>query len=182
MFLKIAFGVMTLLSAETCEKQTKTTSENHENPVEKQLKTDSAQFGNSKKNAENAANFSENFAVKDSAFIYLNEGENRFFEEFEMNITFKKMLEDSRCPTDVKCIWQGNAKAEIELTGTYTRPVTLELSTMNDAKKGFSNSKQFNGYLISLVEVSPKTTSAKNFEALKGHYKIKLQIEKIGAK
>ena len=92
------------------------------------------------------------------------------------------MLEDSRCPKDVKCIWQGNAKAEIELTGIYTRPFTMELSTINDAKKGFSNSKQFNGYLISLVEVSPKTTSAKNFEALKGHYKIKLQIEKIGAK
>lgn len=177
MLLKIALGLMTLLSTQTCEKRTKTTAENQKNLPEKQQIIDSAHFGNFEKNTETAADFSE--VVKDSTFIYLKEGENKFFKAFEMNITFKKMLEDSRCPKDVKCIWAGNAKAEIEVTGTYTRPMTFELSTLHDEKKGFLNSKEFNGYLITVVDVSPETTSAKGFSALKGNYEIKLQIEKI---
>lgn len=110
--------------------------------------------------------------------IYLKEGENKFLKEYEMNVTFKRITEDSRCPKDVQCIWQGNAMAEVELMGIYTRPTTITLSTMNEANKGFVKTQTFNGYLISLIEVSPETTSAKGFKSLKGSYKIALQFEK----
>ncbi|QOW11724.1 hypothetical protein Q73A0000_15830 [Kaistella flava (ex Peng et al. 2021)] len=110
--------------------------------------------------------------------IYLKEGENKFFKEYGMNVTFNKIVEDSRCPKDVQCVWAGNAMAEVTLMGTYTRPVTLQLSTLNDASKGYQNTQNFNGYAISLIDVSPETTSAKGFKALKGTYKIALQFEK----
>ena len=121
----------------------------------------------------------QNTTVKNTAgIVYLKEGENKFFKEYEMNVTFKKMTEDSRCPKDVNCIWAGVATAEVEVMGLYTRPVTLKLSTMNDAKKGYNKSQEFNGYTISLVEVTPETTSAKGFKALQGSYRIGLQFSK----
>lgn len=110
--------------------------------------------------------------------IYLKEGENKFLKEYEMNVTFKRMVEDSRCPKDVQCIWAGNATAEVEFMGTYTRPVTVQLSTSNDASKGYANTEKFNGYKITLEEVTPETTSAKGFKSLKGSYQIALKFEK----
>ena len=121
----------------------------------------------------------QNSTMKNTAgIVYLKEGENKFFKEYEMNVTFKKMTEDSRCPKDVDCIWAGVATAEVELMGLYTRPVTLKLSTMSDAKKGYTKSQEFNGYTITLVEVSPQTTAEKGFKALQGSYRIGLQFSK----
>ena len=121
----------------------------------------------------------QNSTMKNTAgIIYLKEGENKFLKEYEMNVTFKKMTEDSRCPKDVNCIWAGVATAEVEVMGLYTRPVTLKLSTMSDAKKGYTKSQEFNGYTITLVEVSPQTTAEKGFKALQGSYRIGLQFSK----
>lgn len=132
-----------------------------------------------KEAVETAKKEQQNSTVKNTAgIVYLKEGENKFFKEYEMNVTFKKMTEDSRCPKDVNCIWAGVATAEVEVMGLYTRPVTLKLSTMNDAKKGYTKSQEFNGYTISLVEVTPETTSAKGFKALQGSYRIGLQFSK----
>lgn len=110
--------------------------------------------------------------------IYLKEGENKFLKEYEMNVTFKRMVEDSRCPKDVQCVWAGNAIAEVEFMGIYTRPVTVQLSTINDTKKGHSTTRKFNGYSIALIEVTPQSTSAKGFKSLQGSYQITLQFTK----
>ena len=121
----------------------------------------------------------QNSTMKNTAgIIYLKEGENKFLKEYEMNVTFKKMTEDSRCPKEVNCIWAGVATAEVEFMGLYTRPVTLKLSTLNDSKKGYTKSQVFNGYTVSLMEVTPETTSAKGFKALQGSYRIGLQFSK----
>lgn len=113
-----------------------------------------------------------------SNVIYFKEGENKFLKQYETNVTFKQITEDSRCPKGVNCIWAGVATAEIELMGLYTRPVTLKLSTINDAKKNYHKSQNFNGFSISLVELSPEPTSEKGFNALKGSYKIGLKFSK----
>ena len=113
-----------------------------------------------------------------SNVIYFKEGENKFLKQYETNVTFKQITEDSRCPKDVNCIWAGVATAEIELMGLYSRPVTVKLSTINDANKNYHKSQNFNGFSISLVELSPETTSDKGFKALKGSYKIGLKFSK----
>ena len=113
-----------------------------------------------------------------SGIIYFKEGENKFLKEYEMNVTFKKISEDSRCPTDVNCIWEGVAVAEIELMGLATRPFIIKLSTANDKLKGYVKTQEFNGYGISLVEVTPQTTSQKGFKNLAGSYKIGLKFTK----
>lgn len=69
--------------------------------------------------------------------VYLKEGEN-ILKDQQMNVTFKQITEDSRCPENARCVWQGVATAEIELMGTYTRPVILTINDIDMPDKGYS--------------------------------------------
>lgn len=135
-------------------------------------------------NSANSASSNENTTVETNSSspqketIYLKEGQNIFLKEYKMNVTFKRMVEDSRCPKDVQCVWAGNATAEVEFMGVSTRPRVIQLSTTNDENKGHFTKQNFNGYTISLLEVSPETTSGKGFKDLQGSYKIGLRFEK----
>lgn len=120
----------------------------------------------------------EKVAAQEQSSINLKEGQSLYFKDNKTNITFKNMASDSRCPEDVTCVWAGVATAEIELLGPSKRPLTILLSTMDDANKGFQKSANFDGYNYSLINVAPGLTSEKGFKALKGQYKIGLKIEK----
>lgn len=129
-----------------------------------------------------AANTSETKAMdKEGSIIYFNEGENKFLKEYEMNVTFKRVAEDSRCPKGVNCIWAGAAVAEVEVMGIATRPVTLRLATMDDAGKNLFSSAEFNDYTISLAEITPYP-NAEGAKALNGKYKIAIRIKETGPK
>lgn len=169
-------------TAEKTEVVTTTTASSTKAQIPKTPKTDKPEMSTGlppdKEAVETAKKEQQTAVTNKAGVIYLKEGENKFLKEYEMNVTFKQMSEDSRCPKDVNCIWAGVATADVEFMGLYTRPVTLKLSTMNDAKKGYSKTQQFNGYSVSLVEVSPETTSNKGLKALKGSYRIGLKITK----
>ena len=110
--------------------------------------------------------------------ITFTEGENKFLKEFEMNVTFDRITEDSRCPTGVKCVWEGVATAEFTVMGTYTRPRKIILSTLNNAARGYSSSTVFNDYAITLLEVQPYPTSGGTSKIAGGKYKVVLQMVK----
>lgn len=135
-------------------------------------------------NSANSASSNENSTVETNStspqkeIVYLKEGQNLYLEEYKMNVTFKRMTEDSRCPKDAQCVWAGNATAEVEFMGVSTRPMVLQLSTINDPTRGYQKTQNFNEYSISLVEVSPETISGKGFKDLQGSYKITLRFEK----
>jgi hypothetical protein len=112
--------------------------------------------------------------------IYFNQDENRFLKEYDMNVTFKGVSEDSRCPEGVNCIWAGVAIAQVEVMGTTTRPMVLELATMENAGRNYHQSVEFNGYTISLEEVTPFPKSDGGAKALEGKYKIGIKIQKAG--
>ena len=128
--------------------------------------------------AEKIAVQEQSNSTNKASTINLKEGQALYFKDNKTNITFKSMTSDSRCPEDVNCIWAGIATAEIELLGPSKRPLTILLSTMDDANKGFQKTVNFDGYNYSLTNVSPGLTSEKGFKALKGQYKIGLKIEK----
>ena len=184
---------LTIFTLATCKNQNAVTAEQtkasektevstkSEAPITPQQSTPktSTELAVVKKDAKISEKVTEKQTLSNKkGMIYLKEGENKFLKEYEMNVTFKRMVEDSRCPKDVQCIWAGNAIAEVEFMGTYTRPVTVQLSTSNDASKGYANTEKFNGYKITLEEVTPETTSAKGFKSLKGSYQIALKFEK----
>jgi hypothetical protein len=117
---------------------------------------------------------------KDGEIIYFNEGENKFLREYQMNVTFKGISEDSRCPKDVNCIWAGVAVAQVEVMGTATRPITLNLASMDNKGRNYNKSAEFNGLTISLADVQPYPGAEEGAKALNGKYKIGITIKKAG--
>lgn len=117
---------------------------------------------------------------KEGNVIYFEEGENKFLKEYEMNVTFKGISEDSRCPEGVNCVWAGVAVAQIEVMGLATRPMTVSIATTENAGRNYHQSAEFNGYTISLQGVNPYPNSQDGAKALAGKYKIGIVIKKAG--
>lgn len=133
---------------------------------------------NSTEKTENSKIGQENSTKNTTKIIYFTEGENKFLQEYQMNVTFKNMAEDSRCPQGVQCVWAGVAVANVELMSTTSRPVTLQFSTSDIKGKEYSKTQYFNGYKISLEEVSPQPTADKSVKSLTGSYRIGISISK----
>ncbi|PWW25609.1 MULTISPECIES: hypothetical protein [unclassified Chryseobacterium] len=110
--------------------------------------------------------------------IYLSEGENKFLREYQMNVTFKGVSEDSRCPEGVNCIWAGVALAQVEVMGTSTRPMILNLASGDFPARNYHQSAEFNGYTITLQDIAPYPKSQDGTKALAGKYKIGITIKK----
>lgn len=108
----------------------------------------------------------------------LKEGETQFFSNLKMNITFKNVAEDSRCPEGTQCIWAGVGVAEITFMGLYTRPATFKIATTDLPDKNLHNKVQFLGHEFTLEKLSPNPIAEKDFEALKGNYTITLYTPK----
>ncbi|AZA58283.1 hypothetical protein EG349_06825 [Chryseobacterium shandongense] len=129
-----------------------------------------------KEHVENSGNQIRD--LNNESVIYFNEGENRFLDKYQMNVTFKGISEDSRCPKDVNCVWAGVAVAELEVIGTTTRPMTLSLATLDNKGRNYNQSADFNGYTITLIEVNPYPGSVEGSKDLKGKYKVGITIKK----
>lgn len=69
----------------------------------------------------------------------------------KLTIKFVSLLEDSRCPVDVRCIQAGNARIQIEVGKAAGAAKSFELNT--DAKK--PQAVSFAGYTIKLIDVNP---------------------------
>src|SRR5688572_20468035 len=73
-------------------------------------------------------------------------GEQKIAVRGELKLEFVSVLEDSRCPADVQCIWAGNARVKVKLTDWRGAVKLFELNTTAGAK-----GDQFGGYAINLV-------------------------------
>jgi hypothetical protein len=75
----------------------------------------------------------------------LRVGEQASLDNGNFHITFEEVLEDSRCPEGVTCVWAGNARIALVLNeseanlNTYLEPQEITRS----------------GYLVKLISVSP---------------------------
>ena len=66
---------------------------------------------------------------------------------------FVGVTEDSRCPTDVQCVWAGNCAVRLDVTtGRGVQPVTL--NTAGGSR--FPREASASGYTFTLVEVDPQ--------------------------
>ena len=68
----------------------------------------------------------------------------------KLKITFVSVLEDSRCPIGVNCIWAGNARLQLKISQAKGASKTFELNT-NLQPQVF----KFEGYEIKLVDLTP---------------------------
>ncbi|MGS0747440.1 hypothetical protein [Halpernia sp. GG3] len=110
--------------------------------------------------------------------IYLKEGETKFLKDQQMNVTFVGIAADSRCPEGVNCIWQGAATASVTIMTTTSRPMQMELSTVNMLSRKMSKTQNVGEYHVTLEKVSPYPNQKNNAVTLKGQYQIGLKIER----
>lgn len=89
--------------------------------------------------------------VGDTAFIDLPIG--RTGDNGEITVTFDAVTEDSRCPSDVTCVWAGNAGIRLTLTGGDDTDVVIVNSTL------VPHTASFAGYTLRFVDLTPYPAS-----------------------
>ncbi len=91
----------------------------------------------------------------DKNFV-LRVGEEIVLAKQGLKIKFVSVPEDSRCPTNVNCIWAGNARVMLHVGKVTGKPFKLELNTNPGAATNMAAGERGSGiYEINLVEVSP---------------------------
>lgn len=106
-------------------------------------------------------------------------GQNIFVKEHQLNLTFDKVLNDSRCATDVQCIWAGNATVAVTAMTTTSRPQTLNLS-IGDLRGDLRQTQRFANRDITLTALSPTPVSSQSAASSTGNLPtITLTIKQI---
>jgi hypothetical protein len=72
-----------------------------------------------------------------------------------LEIVFSRVVQDSRCPSDVVCVWAGDAAVEILLTRPETERIAVTLHTTLRPNKAMVD-----GYVLHLVRVDPYPRSS----------------------
>ena len=80
----------------------------------------------------------------------LKAGGEALVKENGIRLTFGGLVEDSRCPEGVDCIWAGNGKITLTVRKGTSKSITFELNTMTEPK-----SYIYRGYEITLVKLAP---------------------------
>jgi len=71
----------------------------------------------------------------------------------DLRLSFAQVVEDSRCPASVTCVWQGNGAIRLDITsGSGTQSATLNTAGGNN----FPRDASVAGYSFTLVELEPQ--------------------------
>jgi len=82
-----------------------------------------------------------------------------------LRIRFRSVLQDSRCPTGVNCVWAGNGEVAIAVARSNQKQVVKRLNTSSDPKEIV-----YKGFKIKLVALNPypkvnRRIARKDYEA-----------------
>jgi hypothetical protein len=70
----------------------------------------------------------------------------------DLRVSFAQVVEDSRCPASVVCVWQGNGAIRLDITTARG----AQSATLNTAGgTGFPREASLAGYTFTLVELDP---------------------------
>jgi hypothetical protein len=82
--------------------------------------------------------------------LNLKIGGEEFVREAGLKVKFVAMVEDSRCPEGVDCIWAGNGKISLTVRKGKYKAVTFDLNTTSEPRSFI-----YQGYEITLVKLAP---------------------------
>jgi len=92
--------------------------------------------------------------------FYLKVGQIESVEPGNIKVSLVKVTDDSRCPSDVTCIWAGEVKVVLNITidGQDSGETTLTLGANNSDDQ---NVKNIGGYYFKVLAVNPYPVSTK---------------------
>ena len=111
--------------------------------------------------------------LTDPSVVSIQYGQDLVVPGTVLRMSFSDVLEDSRCPTDVVCVWEGNARVELGI-GAGTGP-TFPLQLNTSLEPG---SAEWDGVLVTLLQLTPAPTSGSTIDP--EAYAVTLRLEPVG--
>jgi len=106
----------------------------------------------------------------------LGAGQTAFFRKNELIMQVAHVVEDSRCPAGVNCVWQGQVRLITSITTQDQQNDSLELTYQGGASADV-NSREFDGFRIEITKVSP---APKEGEVIEGSdYRVSMKVIKL---
>lgn len=97
-------------------------------------------------------------------------GEERVITGTDRHVRFAAVEEDSRCPIDVTCVWEGNAAVRLALTVGDAPPHDVVLHTTLEPR-----SVEWNQVRVTLLEVRPERREEQPIP--EEEYRARLRVE-----
>lgn len=91
----------------------------------------------------------------------------------QLTVTFKEVVEDSRCPTGVECVWEGQASIKLDINNAESVAIILRAGKDDLAKD------TLNGFIYTLLEVSPYPDATVTLPIPLKDYTIDIQVDKL---
>lgn len=95
----------------------------------------------------------DSVAVLGEAFTVAG-GEQVTISDIPLRLRFTEVLEDSRCPTEVECVWTGQARVAVSVEQGADAPATVEFNT-NPAPGQNRQAVDVGGFTVSLRQLKP---------------------------
>ena len=102
----------------------------------------------------------------------LRVGEEKAVANSVVRLAFGLVVEDSRCPVDVVCVWAGNAMVELGIRAGMGPTQPLRINTTLEPR-----STVWNGIRISLLELLPAPRAAEPTKP--DAYQVKVRLEPV---
>lgn len=91
-----------------------------------------------------------------------------YLEQADLNFRFVNVTEDSRCPSDVQCVWAGQVSILVETirasSGDVVGDFTLTVVAGGGAGFNDSSTASVEGYVVKLASVEPYPVSTKTIQ------------------
>jgi hypothetical protein len=87
--------------------------------------------------------------------VRLKEGEDVLFVPDNVRITFTRMMEDSRCPADVVCVWPGLAIVRVDVSAPNQNTPLLLFIPGQVRTPYRRNQLEAEGFSITLLQLDP---------------------------
>ncbi len=91
-------------------------------------------------------------------------------------VNFTEVIDDSRCPHDVECLWEGQAKVKLEVTLNGTDDEVVFIKRAGPFYENIAKDT-VGGYVFTLEEVLPYPTGTNSIP--QNDYLIKMKIEDL---
>lgn len=104
--------------------------------------------------------------------MQLRVGQQKSMANGKVRVKFISVMEDSRCPSDVNCIWAGNAKVKVQVIVRGGETKIFELNTNTNAKGGTADA-----YRVQLESLTPYPRS--NRKIRRNDYRLVISITKL---
>jgi len=104
--------------------------------------------------------------------IVLEYGDDIRLKGSVVRLSFGEVLEDSRCPVDVTCVWEGNGKVVIGIAAGMGPTHALILNTSLEPR-----SVVWSGIRVTLLELTPAPHSGTSIPA--EDYAVRLRLEPL---